>query len=381
MSDQEGLVQDLYEILGVSRDASEDDIKRAYRQRARNLHPDTGGDTEQFKQLTAAYEVLKDPRTRANYDRFGDPRGPGGAGGDPFGGFGDLGDLIDTLFGGFGGSRTATGPRARTGRRAGRDAVVDVSLTLEEAASGTERDVEVSVRRTCQRCEGSGAQPGSGMVRCERCGGAGAVQQVTRSVFGQMLTTTTCAACGGNGQRLAQPCGDCRGEGRLESTETVTVPVPPGVDDGTQLRLTGQGEAGTRRGSPGDLYVRLRVQPHPVFTRDGDDLHCELRLPMTQAALGGDVTVSTLHGEQRLRVPPGAQTGDVLTLKRQGMPRLNGGGARGHLHVHCRVETPTRLGPKEEALLRQLAELRGEEPRRSGDGQGLLGRLRGAFGG
>ncbi|HWB72861.1 MAG TPA: J domain-containing protein [Egibacteraceae bacterium] len=375
-------MQDLYDILGVRRDASDDDIKRAYRRRARDLHPDAGGDPEQFKQLTAAYEVLKDPRARANYDRFGDPRGPAGmAGGDPFEGFGDLSDLIETFFGGFGGSRTAPPRDSRSGRRAGRDAVVDVSVTLEEAASGTSRDVDVTIRRTCERCAGSGADPGSGTVRCDRCGGAGAVQQVSRSVFGQMLTTTVCPACGGQGQRLANPCGDCRGEGRLQSTETVTVPVPPGVGDGTRLRLSGQGEAGRQRGSSGHLYVRLHIEPHDVFTRDGDDLHCELRLPMTQAALGGQVKVPTLHGEHMLRVPAGTQTGDVLTLKRQGMPKLNGGGARGHLHVHCRVQTPAPRSDEEHDLLRRLAELRGEAlDAGSQDSRGLLGRLRDAFG-
>ncbi|MBA3373402.1 MAG: J domain-containing protein [Euzebyaceae bacterium] len=373
-------MRDLYEILGVSRDASEDEIKRAYRQRARTLHPDTGGDEEQFKELTTAYEVLKNPQARANYDRFGDPRGPGGASGDPFAGFGDLGDLINAFFGGsggFGGGRAT----ARSGPQPGRDAIVDASLTLEEAAEGVRRDLDVTVARACQVCGGSGAKPRTKPIPCETCGGAGAVQQVTRSVFGQMLTTTPCPTCRGAGERNLNPCDGCGGEGRRQETDTVEVDVPEGVDDGTRLRVLGRGEAGRLGGPPGDLYVRVRVRRHPIFTREGNDLHCELRLAMAQAALGGDIVVPTLHGEEKLRVPAGTQSGAVLTLRRQGMPKLSGGGARGHLHVHCRVETPRDLDEQQAELLREFSAARGEDlAAASQDGRGLLGRLREAFG-
>jgi molecular chaperone DnaJ len=371
-------VRDLYEILGVPQDASDDEIKRAYRRRAREHHPDAGGDDEQFKELTAAYEVLRNPEARANYDRYGDPRGPGGLGGDPFAGFGDLSDLIETFFGGFGGGVRTT----RTATRAGRDAVVTVTLTLEEAAAGVRRDIAVTAPRGCEVCGGSGTADGRGPVRCTTCGGAGAVQQVRNSVFGQMLTRTACPSCAGMGQRIEHPCHACRGEGRREGTETVTVDVPPGVDDGTRLRLSGHGGAGLRGAQTGDLYVRIRVKPHELFTRDGNELHCELRIPMAQAALGGEITLPTLDGKEELSIPPGTQTGDVLTLRRQGMPKLSGGGARGNLHVHCRVETPTRLSPEEARLLREFAELRGEV---LSDGEverkGLLGRLRDVLGG
>lgn len=369
-------MRDLYEILGVGHDASEEDIKRAYRRLARSHHPDAGGDEASFKELTAAYEVLKNPQTRANYDRYGDPRGPaGGMGGDPFGGFGDLNDLIDSFFGGFGGRGRGT---TRSGRQPGRDALVDVSVTLEEASSGVRRDVDVTVLRTCDTCGGSGASPGTSRVPCTRCDGAGAVQQVTRSVFGQMLTSTVCPRCDGAGSMIERPCPECSGQGRRRLTEQVTVDVPPGVGDGTRLRLSERGEGGRHGARAGDLYVRVRVAPHDIFQRDGNDLHCEVDVPMVQAALGADLQLPTLDGDhESVRVPPGTQTGDVVTLRRRGMPRLSGGGARGNLHVHFRVRTPTDATAEQEELLRRLAELRGEDV--PAHGRGLFSRLKEAF--
>ena len=370
-------MRDLYEILGVEREASDDEIKRAYRRRARELHPDAGGDEEEFKELTTAYEVLKNPAARANYDRFGDPRGPGGTGGDPFSGFGDISDLINAFFGGGGfGGGASRGPSG-----AGRDAIVDTVVALEEAADGVRRDIDVTVARPCDNCGGAGAAPGTSKVRCTTCGGSGAVQQVTRSVFGQMLTSSACPTCRGTGEQIPEPCPVCNGEGRRELAESVTVNIPPGVDDGVRLRVVGRGEAGRQGAPPGDLYVRVRVRPHEIFTRDGNDLHCELRLSMAQAALGGDVPVTTLHGEETLRVEPGTQPGTVLTLRRHGMPKLSGGGARGNLHVHCRVETPRNLDGEQEELLRRFSELRGESlSDLSSGGRGIFERLRGAFG-
>jgi molecular chaperone DnaJ len=372
-------VRDLYEILGVSQDADENEIKRAYRRKARELHPDAGGDSEAFKELTAAYEVLKNPAARANYDRFGDPRGAGGLGADPFAGFGDLSDLINAFLGGGFEARGGGGRPSR--RAAGRDAVVDVVLTLEEAAAGVRREVEVQLSRPCETCAGSGASPGTRPSTCPTCAGRGAVQQVARSIFGQMLTTGTCPDCRGTGERISDPCADCRGEGRRELTELVAVDVPPGVDDGTRLRVSGRGEAGRRGGRSGDLYVRVRVTPHEVFQRDGDDLHCELRLPVTQAALGAELKVPTLHGEEVVKLRPGVQTGQVLTLRRQGMPKLGSEAARGELHIHCRVETPENLDGEQRELLERLAELRGEDASGPGQQKGFLGRLREVFGG
>lgn len=372
-------MRDLYEILGVSRDASDEDLKRAYRRKAREVHPDQGGDEESFKELTAAYEVLRNPQARANYDRYGDPRGPlgasGGMSGDPFAGFGDLSDLIETFFGGLGG---------RSGRRdtrSGRDAVVDVRITLNEAATGLDQKVETVILRRCETCGGSGAAPGAGPVTCGMCRGTGAVQQVRNSIFGQVLTSATCTACRGTGRRIVDPCKACLGDGRVRVSDTITVPIPQGVADGTRLRLSGRGEAGRNGGPAGDLYVQIHVRPHEVFSRDGDDLHCELRVSMTAAALGTHVVLETLEGEEPIAVPAGTQTGDVITLRRKGMPRLGGGGIqRGNLYVHCRVETPTRLTDEQADLLRRLAELRGEHVSEHAPVKGLFGRLREAFG-
>lgn len=370
-------VRDLYDVLGVARDATEADLKRAYQRRARELHPDTqSGDEESFKELTAAYEVLRNPQARANYDRYGDPRGPGGAGGDPFAGFGDVSDLIESFFGAFGG-----GTRARADGGDGRHVVVDVTLTLEEAAAGVQRDVETALQQTCATCQGSGAAEGTGPMTCRTCAGRGQVQRVRATVFGQMLTASPCPDCHGRGKVIAHPCRDCGGEGRQLESKAITFDVPPGIDDGRRLRLSGRGEAGRNGAPPGDLYVRVHVRPHDVFTRDGDDLHCELRLGMVPASLGTHLVMPTLDGEEDLRVPPGTQTGDVMTLRRQGMPRLGGAGIqRGDLHVHCRVTTPTDLTPEQEDLLRQLAELRGEEVSSDGARQrGFFSRLREAF--
>lgn len=375
-------VRDLYEVLGVSKDATDADIKKAYRHKARQLHPDQGGDEEAFKELTAAFEVLKNPAAKSNYDRFGDPRGPGGGmgGGDPFGGFGDLNDLINAFFGpgggGLGGSR-----QGRTSN-AGRDAIVDVSITLEEAATGIDTDVDVTLNRTCATCDGSGDASGGGPATCPTCRGQGVVQRVRNGIFGQMLTQSACPDCEGSGTIISDPCRDCGGDGRRQTEETLTIPVPVGIDDGRRVRLSGRGEAGRNGGAAGDLYVRVNVQPHEVFTRDGDDLHCELRLGMIPAALGTKLKLATLSGEVEVDVPSGTQFGDVITLRREGMPRLGmDGHQRGDLHVHSRVETPRGLDEVDRQVLREMAERRGETIVEGTGGKSLFGRLRDAFNG
>ncbi|CAN5432003.1 molecular chaperone DnaJ [soil metagenome] len=375
-------MRDLYEVLGVSKDASDDDIKKAYRRRARDLHPDQGGDEEAFKELTAAYEVLKNPQAKVNYDRFGDPRGPGGGmgGGDPFGGFGDLGDLINAFFGPAGGG---VGGRTR-GRSsgAGRDAIVEVLVTLEEAAHGVEKEVEVTLDRACDVCAGSGSADGSGPVACRTCNGQGVVQRVRNGIFGQMLTQSDCPDCEGSGRKVTDPCRACRGDGRQQTTEALTIPIPVGIDDGRRVRLSGRGEAGRNGGPAGDLYVRVNVRPHEVFTRDGDDLHCELRIGMIAAALGTKLKLPTLDGEVEVSVPAGTQFGDVITLRREGMPRLNmDGHQKGDLHVHCRVETPRSLDEHDREVLKALADKRGESIVEGVGGRSLFGRLRDAFAG
>lgn len=369
-------MRDLYDVLGVSRDADDDTIKRAYRGKARSLHPDAGGDEEQFKELTTAYEVLKNPQTRANYDRFGDPRGAGGASGAGFGDFGDLSDLFENFFGGgFGGGR-----RSRTGPQSGRDAIIDVRVTLAEAATGIQRELDVEVLRQCDTCGGDGAAPGTAPVTCETCQGAGQVQQVARSVFGQVLTTTTCPTCRGQGRRVTQPCPVCHGEGRQHQKESITIPIPAGVDDGRRLRLSGRGEAGPAGGPAGDLFVRVRVEPHELFEREGHDLHCQVRLGITQAVLGAELDLPTLDASTALRVPAGTQPGDIIRIRREGMPKLNGGGAKGDLLVHCRIDIPKRMPEDQADLIRQLAKLRGEDDIAPAEQQGLFERLRGVFG-
>lgn len=269
-------VADLYGLLGVSRDATQEEIKRAYRRQARALHPDAGGDEEAFKDATRAYEVLSDPQRRARYDRFGDESDRRG---DPFadfaagfGTFGGLSDVIDAFFGGgsFGGTTT----RARASSP-GRDVLVTVELDLEEVATGSRRDVEVEVAARCDACDGTGSESGSGIVTCPTCGGAGQVRRVVRSAFGQVATARPCPVCEGTGRNLADPCPTCRGEGRQRIRRTVTVEIPPGIDDGTRLRISGAGEAGRRGAQDGDLYVETRVRPHEVFTRDGRQLWCD----------------------------------------------------------------------------------------------------------
>ena len=377
-------MSDLYQLLDLPADASVEDVKRAYRRKAREHHPDTGGDEETFKAVTHAYQVLSDPEKRARYDRFGDDGTPNGrgAGQDPFGfgaGFGGLGDVIDAFFGagasgGFGG-----GGGARGGRRqqSGRDVLVTVELDLEDVVTGVTRDVEVEVARACDTCGGGGSADGSAAARCATCGGAGQVQRVVRTAFGQLATAAPCGDCQGSGRRPSEPCADCGGEGRRLTRRTLEVSIPAGLEDGDRIPVRGEGEAGRQGAPPGDLYVQVRVTPHELFERDGRDLTAEVSVPVTQAALGGSLTVPTVDGDEvEVPVPAGTQPGDVLTVRRAGVP-VRGGGRRGDLHLSVRVEVPTGLDGRQRELLTELAEQRGE-PLSSG-GRGLFTRLRGAF--
>ncbi len=365
------MAEDLYALLGVARDATPDDIKRAYRRRARESHPDAGGDEEEFKRVTHAHQVLSDPDRRARYDRFGDDGTTGAGGGaDPFG-FGGLGDVLDAFFGGAG---SAAGRRASA---RGRDVLVTAPLTLEDVLNGTTLPVEVEVARACDLCGGSGSASGGGPTTCSTCGGRGAVQRVVRTAFGQMSTAQTCAACDGTGRVVSDPCAGCGGDGRRVSTRTVTVDVPPGVEHGNRLRVQGAGEAGRNGATPGDLFVELRVAPHGVYERDGRHLWADLTVPMTLAALGGRVPVPTLDGEDaEVDVPPGSQPGDVLTLRRLGLPGTSGR-ARGDVRLRLRVEVPTALSSEEREVLGRFAELRGEAHEERGFVERLRDALRG----
>ncbi len=369
---------DLYELLEIPRDATPEDIKRAYRQQARRHHPDAGGDAETFKQITHAFQVLSDPDKRVRYDRFGDDGTPSTRGnGDPFGfggaGFGNVGDVIDAFFGSaFGGQGRAGGPR----REAGRDVLVGLELTLEEVATGVQREVEVEVATACDDCGGSGSASG-GTSRCHECGGAGQVQRVVRTAFGQLASAAPCGSCRGSGRRVEDPCTGCAGEGRRTERRSVTVDIPAGVDEGNRLRIAGAGEAGRHGATAGDLLVEVHVQEHELFERDGRTLYAEVTIPVTQATLGGSLTVPTIDGEQvQVPVPPGTQPGDVLVVRRAGLP-ATGGGRRGDLRLVARVEVPTKLDDEQRELFNRLAELR-DEPLAS-SGRGLFTRLRDVF--
>jgi molecular chaperone DnaJ len=359
---------DFYQVLGLARGASDDDIKKAYRRLARESHPDANPDDpgaeERFKEIQLAYEVLKDPEKRERYDRFGVDGLRGSPGGDdPFGfsNVGGLGDLFEAFFGGgsvFGGATTGRG--GARGPRRGNDAEVALELEFTEAVFGCQRDLRVRLAVPCATCDATGAKPGTSPVTCQTCNGVGEVRRVRQSILGQMVTASPCTRCGGTGQEITSPCPDCRGEGRRTEERTYTVDVPAGVDDGNTLRLTSRGHAGGRGGPPGDLFVHLRVRPHAVLHREGFDLIDEFHLPMTQATLGAAIDYETLDGTEELTVPHGTQSGRQITLRGRGVPRVDGRG-RGDLVIRFVVDTPTDLTREQEELLRQFADHRGEE--------------------
>lgn len=375
------MTQDFYELLGVSRSATEDELKRAYRQLARELHPDANpGDPEseaRFKQVTVAYETFRDPERRRRYDLFGPDavRGTGagaGAGGDAFGFAGGLGDLFDVFFNqGF----STNGPRGS--QRQGADAEIVIQISLADAVFGTRHEVSLKAPVTCTTCSGSGAREGTSASTCPDCRGSGQIQRVRQSILGQMMTATQCGRCSGQGKIINSPCLDCRGEGRRLEDRSLTVEIPPGVDDGATLRIVGAGAAALRGGPPGDLYVHLRVEADSRFERSGTDLVTTLHVSVAQAALGTEVELDTLDGPYLLSVPAGVQTGRVLKVAGHGVPRLRGG-RRGDLLVSVFVDTPVKLSKEEDELLRKLAALRGEQVQPPDPG--LFSRLRSAFG-
>ena len=367
---------DYYTVLGIARDASQDEVKKAYRKLARELHPDVNpAEGERMKEVTEAYSVLSDPEKRQRFDLGGDPFGGAGFGGAGAG-FGGLGDIMDAFFGG--GAAGGRGPRSRV--RHGADVLVGLELELDQAAFGVNKDVSFGTAVLCKACQGAGAAAGTHPETCSTCKGRGEVSQVQRSFLGQVMTSRPCPNCAGAGTKIAHPCTGCQGEGRLAERRTVTVKVPAGVDHGMRIRLTGEGEIGPGGGPPGDLYVEVVEKPHAVFEREGDDLHCKVTLPVTAAALGTTVTLKTLDSTEDIVIKPGTQGGSVLPLRARGMPHLRGAG-RGDLFVHVEVLTPTRLDDDQEELLRQLAKLRGEERPAGTPSGSLFGRLRDAFAG
>ncbi|MFN8076116.1 MAG: molecular chaperone DnaJ [Kineosporiaceae bacterium] len=367
-------MSDYYEVLGVSRDASPEEIKKAYRKLARTYHPDVnpGADAEEkFKEVGRAYEVLSDPQRRQMYDMGADPSASGGGFGPGFG----FTDIFETIFG----QGQQRGPVSRA--RRGSDALVRIEIDLADAAFGTTREIQVDTAVVCPACDGSCCRPGTSPKTCEQCQGRGQVQRVARSFLGQVMTTQVCPVCSGAGSIVPDPCLECSGEGRVRSRRTLTIKVPAGVDTGTRIQLTGQSEVGVAGGPPGDLYVEIVERPHPVFTRRGDDLHCTVEIPMTAAALGTTLEIETLDGTEQIDVKPGTQSGETFTLRARGITHLRGIG-RGDLTAHLSVLTPTRLDDEQEELLRKLAALRGEERpsgRMTPANQGVFSKLRDKF--
>ncbi|WP_353827987.1 molecular chaperone DnaJ [Agromyces sp. SYSU T0242] len=363
---------DHYEVLGVARDASPDEIKKAYRRLARELHPDVnpGAEaSERFKEVTHAYDVLSDPKQRQQYDLGGQGGFGGGAAG-----FGGFGDIFETFFGA---GQASRGPRSR--RERGQDALIRLEVGLDEVIFGTHRDLEVDTAVVCETCHGSCCKPGTSPVTCDICGGSGQIQRSVRSLLGNVMTSSPCGSCRGYGTIIATPCVTCQGQGRVRARRTVPVDVPAGVDTGVRLQMPGSGEAGPAGGPNGDLYLEIKVSTHDVFSRDGDDLLCTLEVAMTDAVLGTDTTVPGLDGDVHLELRAGVQSGDVLTVKDRGITHLRGSG-RGDLKVAVHVLTPTKLTHKERELIEQLAKLRKPAPPELGHvQQGLFARLRDRF--
>ncbi len=361
---------DLYELLGVGRDASDADIKRAYRRLARDLHPDRNPDDpaaeERFREIAVAYETLSDPEKRQMYDRFGTtaPQPE-----DLFGG--GLGGLFDAFMGGgagpFGGATVS---------REGEQIEARLDLDLEDVVAGGEQTVAVRTAVACDHCEATGAEPGTSAITCGECGGAGQVRHVRQTFLGQMVSATTCPTCRGLGEILTSPCGVCGGEGRTIADREYVVDVPPGIEDGSTLRVTGRGAVGFRGGATGDLFVHVRVRPHDRFERHGSDLVAVQRVAFTQAALGAEISIDTLDGPELISVAPGAQTGDVMRFRGLGVPELRRN-RRGDLLVQLEVETPTDLDDEQRELLHQLADARGEEV--APPEAGLFDKIRSAF--
>jgi molecular chaperone DnaJ len=354
---------DFYAVLGVGRDATEADIKRAYRGLARKFHPDVAEDKPaaetRFKEINEAYEILGDPEKRQQYDRFGTvANGAGGAGAGGFSGFGGgegFTDIFDMFFGG----RPGGQQRAPGGAQRGADLRYDLQITLDEAFRGVEREIAFNHLGGCDTCKGSGAKPGTLVQRCDRCGGSGTMRSARQTPLGQFVTQTTCTKCGGEGTIVPSPCETCRGRGRVERNRTLTVKIPAGVDEGSRIRVTGSGEGGARGGPPGDLYVYLSVAQHQRLRRDGTDLYLDVPVTFTQAALGAALEVESLDGVVPLQLAGGTQSGSTYRIRGRGMPTVRGAG-RGDLLATVHVVVPSKLTRRERELLEEYARVSGD---------------------
>ena len=367
---------DYYELLGVGRTASPEEIKKAYRRLARELHPDVNPDLEhqeKFKMVTAAYEVLSDPEKRLMYDLGGDPLS--NRGGASSGGF-DFGDVMDAFFGGRGQRR---GPRGRA--RRGQDALISITIDLTAAVFGEKKEIAVDTAISCEKCTGTGMTAGTEAATCVMCKGHGEIQSVQQSFLGQVMTSRPCPTCQGHGSTIPHPCVECSGQGRVRHRRNLTIEIPPGVDTGTRIQLQGQGEAGPNAGPAGDLYVEIVVRGHDLFERQGDQLHCVVTIPMTSAALGTSINIETLDGPEDITIAASTQSGAVITVKNKGAARLRSN-TRGDLFVHINVETPRKLTTEQQELLEKLAQIRDEKPNTvvtRSDSTGVFSRLKEAF--
>ncbi len=359
--------RDYYEVLGLKKGASEAEIKKAYRKMAIKYHPDRNRDNKEeaeakMKEINEAYDVLKDPQKKAQYDQFGHAafEGPGGGGaGGGFGGFGGFGggfdDIFDTFFGGFGSSRRSRRP----GPEQGADLRYDLEISFEEAAFGKEVELNIPRTENCETCKGTGAAKGTSPEDCPQCHGTGQVQSYRNTPLGRMMTTSTCDRCRGTGKIVKTPCKDCGGKGQKKVNRKIKVNIPAGIDEGQRIRVAGGGQAGIRGGANGDLYVYIFIKRHELFTRDGADVLCEVPITFVQAALGDTIEVPTIHGKVEMKVAPGIQSGTVMRLRGKGIPLLRHEGAYGDQHVRIKVLTPQKLSDKQKELLKEFAEIGG----------------------
>jgi molecular chaperone DnaJ len=368
--------REYYELLGVPREASDGEIKRAFRRLARELHPDVSeapDAQERFREAVEAYEVLSKAETRQLYDRYGHAGLRSGGFQADHVDFGSLADLFSAFFG----DDVLLGGRARSSHARGADLAATVEIDLVEAAHGVTREVPFEAAVTCARCKGDGAEPGSEITTCAACNGTGRLQQVTRSVFGEFVRTQTCPTCAGSGRRVEQPCAECRGAGRVVEERTLSVEIPPGIHHGQRIRLSGEGHAGLPGARAGDVYVEVRIRPDERFVREGDDVYTTADLTFTQAALGATFAVPTLDGEEDLELPPGTQPGEIVVLRGRGMPVLQGHG-RGDQRILVNVLVPHRLTDEQRRLLREFDEHADERTYGKVEG-GLFDRLKSAF--
>jgi molecular chaperone DnaJ len=370
---------DYYQILGVSRDANKEEIKRAYRRLARKYHPDVNkepGAEEKFKEINRAYEVLSEPETRARYDRFGEAgvgAGAGGAGFD-YGDIGGFADIFETIFSGFGGMGGTTGTRRRGGPVRGDDLRLDLKLEFREAVFGGEKQIRIPHLENCQVCRGTGAKPGTGVKTCSTCNGSGQVRRATRTPFGSFAQVSMCPTCNGTGEAIEEKCEACGGAGRKQETKKLKITIPPGVDNGTRLRVANEGDAGAKGGVAGDLYVYLFVEPDKEFTREGINIRSEITISYLQAILGCRLEVNTVDGKEELTIPAGTQPDTILTLENKGVPRLGNAVSRGDHLITVKVAIPTRINTEERELLEKLAKIKGEHTGKGGL-EGFLGGL------